>query len=70
MARGDETELPGFDETLYVSTAGFEERALADLLGEYRAVRQAEVSCFQSSSDAGTGSSPQKDRPADSAGER
>lgn len=46
VARGDATELPGFDEKLYVSTAGFERRALADLLGEYRSVRQASLSLF------------------------
>lgn len=46
IARGDGTELPGFDEVLYVATAGFEERALADLLAEYRSVRQASLAFF------------------------
>ena len=46
IARGDETELPGFEEKLYVSTADFEGRALADLLAEYRSVRQASLALF------------------------
>jgi hypothetical protein len=41
IARGDPHELPGFDENLYAAGAGFEQRALAGLLTEYRAVRQA-----------------------------
>jgi hypothetical protein len=43
VARGDPRELPGFDEGLYVSGAEFETRRLADLLTEYRAVRQATI---------------------------
>jgi hypothetical protein len=41
IARGDTAPLPGFDEKLYVQSAGFEARSLASLLAEYRAVRQA-----------------------------
>ena len=41
IARGDPRELPGFDEKLYAAGAGFEQRTLAGLLTEYRAVRQA-----------------------------
>ncbi len=40
VARGDTTPLPGFDENLYVRCAGFEARAWADLLAEYRSVRE------------------------------
>ena len=40
VARGDATPLPGFDEDLYVRGAGFEARAWADLLSEYRGVRE------------------------------
>lgn len=43
IARGDARELPGFDENLYARGAGFEARQLADLLAEYRAVRQATI---------------------------
>lgn len=46
IARGDPGELPGFDENLYVSGAGFERRPLADLLAEYRAVREATLTLF------------------------
>jgi len=43
VARGDSLPLPGFDEKLYVSSAGFETRTLQDLLSEYRAVREATI---------------------------
>lgn len=46
IGRGDEGELPGFDENLYVSTADFERRPLASLLAEYRSVRQASLTLF------------------------
>jgi hypothetical protein len=46
IGRGDEGELPGFDENLYASTAGFEQRPLASLLAEYRSVRQASLTLF------------------------
>ena len=46
IARGDSFELPGFDQNLYVAGAGFEQRSLAGLLGEYRAVRQATLELF------------------------
>lgn len=46
IARGDGAELAGFDENLYVANAGFEERLLADLLADYRSVRQASVTLF------------------------
>lgn len=41
VARHDPLVIPGFDENLYVATAGFEPRPLADLLAEYRATRAA-----------------------------
>jgi uncharacterized damage-inducible protein DinB len=41
IARGDATPLPGFDENAYVSHAGFDARALHDLLAELEAVRRA-----------------------------
>ncbi|HJW32830.1 MAG TPA: DinB family protein [Holophagaceae bacterium] len=39
VARKEPLALPGFDENLYVATAGFEGRGLEDLLAEYRVVR-------------------------------
>jgi hypothetical protein len=44
IARGDPTELPGFDEDGYVAAAGFDRRGLADLAAELRSVRLATVS--------------------------
>jgi hypothetical protein len=44
VARGDESELPGFDEKLYVASAGFESREVSSLLDEYAVVRAATVS--------------------------
>lgn len=43
VARGEPRELPGFDEKLYVSTAGFEQRSIADLLREYKMVRESTI---------------------------
>lgn len=39
VARREPLALPGFDENLYVATAGFEGRDLDELLAEYRTVR-------------------------------
>ncbi len=46
VARGDQRELPGFDENLYMKGAEFERRSLAGLLREYQAVREATVALF------------------------
>jgi uncharacterized damage-inducible protein DinB len=43
FARGDATNLPGFDEETYVQRAGAETRTLAGLSDEFRAVRHATV---------------------------
>jgi uncharacterized damage-inducible protein DinB len=43
LARGDSLPLLGFDEKVYVASADFERRSLADLMAEYRAVRQATI---------------------------
>lgn len=48
IARGDTTPLPGFDENLYVSTGGFEQRALADIVAEWRAVRASTLLLLRS----------------------
>lgn len=41
FARGDATPLAGFDENQYVPAGRFDDRSLADLIGEFRAVRAA-----------------------------
>jgi hypothetical protein len=46
IARADDRALPGFDEKVYVEAAGFEQRTLEDLLGEYGSVRQASIALF------------------------
>ena len=43
IARADETPLPGFDEKSYVHVARFDERALADLVADWVAVRNATI---------------------------
>ncbi len=48
IARGDTTPLPGFDEKQYVAATNFESRTLSNLLAEYRTVRQASLSFFES----------------------
>jgi len=46
VARNDSRPLPGFDEKEYVQFAGFEARAWADLLAEYRVVREFTLALF------------------------
>jgi hypothetical protein len=41
IARGDATPLPGYDENAYTPEGHFDERSLAMLLAEFRAVRQS-----------------------------
>ncbi|WP_274363692.1 DinB family protein [Paenibacillus thermotolerans] len=41
VARGETVSLPGFDENVYMSGAGFERRTLQSLIEEYSAVRGA-----------------------------
>ncbi|HEY2824940.1 MAG TPA: DinB family protein [Gemmatimonadales bacterium] len=41
IGRNDPTPLPGFDENAWVPPAEFESRRLADLVDEFRAVRNA-----------------------------
>ena len=47
VARGDDRPLAGFDENDYMRHAGFEDRTLADLIAEYRSVRQATLSLLE-----------------------
>ena len=53
MARGERLQLLGFDEKLYASHAGAESRPLADLLAEYRLVRDATLALCRSFSPEG-----------------
>jgi hypothetical protein len=47
FARGDTTPLPGFDQDLFVATAGFDRRPLLDLLDEFAAVRHTSIALFR-----------------------
>ena len=47
IARGDTTALPGFDENTYVPAAKFDNRSLADLVGELRTVRAATLAMLR-----------------------
>lgn len=47
IARGDTLPLPGFDEKVYAAAALAEARPLAELLAEYRLVRDASLALFR-----------------------
>jgi len=51
VARGESAPLPGFDENLYVTNSNFESRALASIIDEYRSVRRASITLFESLDD-------------------
>ena len=48
IARGDTTPLPGFDENAYVPIAKFDNRSIADLVGELRTARASTLALFRS----------------------
>lgn len=52
IARQDQTPLPGFEENDYVPASFANDRSKAELLADYKAVRQATVSLFDSFTDA------------------
>ena len=47
IARSDTTPLPGFDEKAWVPHSGANDRSVADLLGEFRAVRGATLAMLR-----------------------
>ena len=47
IARADPAPLAGFDENAWVPTSGAKARTMADLLGEFQAVRAATVALFR-----------------------
>jgi uncharacterized damage-inducible protein DinB len=51
FSRGDQHPLPSFDENTYVANANFNKRSLADLTGEFRAVRESNLYLLKSISD-------------------
>jgi hypothetical protein len=52
FARGDATELPGFDENVYVQAAEFDRVPLKNLVDRFEALRRANLSVFRSLSEA------------------
>lgn len=52
ISRGDPTPLPSFDENEYVKRSNFGSRTLADLVGEFVALRTANVAQLRSLADA------------------
>ena len=48
IARGDKTELPGFEENDYAKTAHADARQISDIIAEYKAVRTSSVELFKS----------------------
>lgn len=51
FSRGDQTALPGFEESLYAEYAGANEREKEDILREYSSVREASIAFIESLSD-------------------
>ncbi len=51
FARGDTTDLPGFEQDPYAASANANTRPIVELLTEYRAVRAATISLIASLSD-------------------
>jgi DinB superfamily len=51
IARGDRTPIEGFEQDDYVRGAGFNERAIANLVEEYADVRSATLALFRSLSN-------------------
>ena len=51
FARADATDLPGFDENAWMPAAFFNARPLADIAGEFAAVRRASLALFRSFDD-------------------
>jgi len=48
IARGDKTQLPGFEENDYAKTANADSRPISDIIAEYKAVRAASLELFKS----------------------
>ena len=51
FARNDKAELAGFDENDYVPESDARNRALPDIIREYKAMRQATIELYKSFSD-------------------
>lgn len=54
ISRGETKSLPGYDQDEYVETANFDNRSLQNLSTEYDALRNANISLFNSFSEEQT----------------
>ena len=52
IARGDTTDLPGFDQDIFIANTSFDEVALTDLVKDFQAVRQATLTLLPTISEA------------------
>ena len=52
FSRGDETPLPGFEESLYAEFAEANEREKEDIMREYSLVRESSIAFIESLTDA------------------
>ncbi|SDO10490.1 DinB superfamily protein [Paenibacillus sp. yr247] len=52
IARGDITNLPGFDQDLFISNTSFDELSIEDLLHDFQTVRQSTFSLIKTISEA------------------
>ena len=51
IARGDKTELPGFEENDYAKAAHADEHPISDIISEYKSVRASSIELFKSFND-------------------
>ncbi len=51
IGRKDQTPLPGFEQDTYVPHSGAKERSKKSIIAEYKAVRQAGISLFETFDD-------------------
>ncbi|MDQ0874926.1 hypothetical protein QFZ77_003585 [Paenibacillus sp. V4I3] len=52
IARGDTTNLPGFDQDLFITNTSFDELSMDDLLNDFKAVREATFTLLKTISEA------------------
>jgi len=52
FGRGDQTELPGFDESIFAANAGADRRSLEEILAELRCVRESTILMFNTFDEA------------------
>ncbi|KQX46512.1 MULTISPECIES: DinB family protein [unclassified Paenibacillus] len=52
IARGDTTNLPGFDQDLFVTHTSFDELSMEDLLNDFQAVRHATFTLLKTITEA------------------